>query len=115
MGFFRRPIITVASQRGTARAIFRESWVVGVKVYGRSPNILMEIKNTISDANIRAHLWPPMFRGRRSCCVNRLINQPWRVSRRLFIHREDGAGKKIHGRRRAMAIRGMPRSVGLRN
>lgn len=56
VGFFRRPIITVASQRGTARAMFRESWVVGVKVYGRRPSMLMEIKNTIKDANIRAHL-----------------------------------------------------------
>lgn len=56
VGFFRRPIITVASQRGTARAMFRESWVVGVKVYGRRPSILMEIRNTISDENIRAHL-----------------------------------------------------------
>lgn len=32
VGWFRIPIITVASQKGTARPIFRESWVVGVKV-----------------------------------------------------------------------------------
>lgn len=32
VGRFRSPIITVASQNGTASAIFRESWVVGVNV-----------------------------------------------------------------------------------
>ena len=32
VGWFRIPIITVASQRGTAKPIFRESWVVGVNV-----------------------------------------------------------------------------------
>lgn len=76
VGFFRSPMMTVISQRGTASAIFRESWVVGVNVYGRRPSMLMEIRNTIRDANMRAHLCPPMFRGRRSCCVNRLMNQP---------------------------------------
>lgn len=75
VGFSRNPIITVISQRGTARAMFKESCVVGVNVYGRSPNMLMEIKNTISDANIRAHVCPFIFSGRSSCCVNRLIDQ----------------------------------------
>lgn len=32
VGWFRIPIITVASQRGTAKAMLRESCVVGVKV-----------------------------------------------------------------------------------
>lgn len=31
-GWFRRPISTVASHRGRARAMFIDSWVVGVKV-----------------------------------------------------------------------------------
>lgn len=115
VGFFRNPMITVISQRGTASAMFRESWVVGVKVYGRRPSMLMEIRKTIREANIRAHLCPPMFSGRRSCWVNRLMNQLCRVNRRLLTHREDGAGKSVHGRRRARAIRGMPKSVGLKN
>lgn len=76
VGFFRNPIITVINQRGTASAMFRESWVVGVNVYGRRPSILIETKKTIKDVNIRAHLCPPIFSGRRSCWVNRLINQP---------------------------------------
>lgn len=32
VGWLRRPIITVASQRGTARPMFKDSCVVGVKV-----------------------------------------------------------------------------------
>ena len=32
VGWFRSPIITVASQRGTARPMLRDSWVVGVNV-----------------------------------------------------------------------------------
>lgn len=31
-GWFRMPKITVANHRGTAKAMFMESWVVGVKV-----------------------------------------------------------------------------------
>lgn len=56
----------MASQSGTARAILSESCVVGVKVYGRRPNMLSEIKKIIRDVNTRAHLWPPGFKGRRS-------------------------------------------------
>ena len=76
VGWFRIPIITVANQRGTARPMLRDSCVVGVNVYGSSPSMLRVIRKSISDVRIRAHLWPPGFRGRRSCCVNRLINQP---------------------------------------
>lgn len=32
VGWFRRPVSSVASQSGNARAIFIESWVVGVNV-----------------------------------------------------------------------------------
>lgn len=32
VGWFRIPITTVASQKGTASPRFRDSWVVGVKV-----------------------------------------------------------------------------------
>ncbi len=92
VGWFRIPMITVASQSGTAKPMLRDSCVVGVKVYGSSPSMLSVIRNNIRDAKIRAHLCPPVFRGRRSCWVNRLMNQPWRVSRRLFNHREDGVG-----------------------
>lgn len=67
VGWFRRPIRTVASQRGTASPIFSESCVVGVKVYGRRPSMLIERRKTIRDVRIRAHVWPPGFRGKRSC------------------------------------------------
>lgn len=32
VGWFRMPMITVASQRGKARPMLSDSWVVGVKV-----------------------------------------------------------------------------------
>ena len=32
VGWLRIPISTVASHSGTARAMFKDSWVVGVKV-----------------------------------------------------------------------------------
>lgn len=67
MGWLRIPIMTVASHKGTANPILRESCVVGVNVYGRRPSMLREIRKIISEANIKAHLWPPMLIGRRSC------------------------------------------------
>ena len=92
VGWFRIPIMTVASQNGTASPIFNESCVVGVKVYGRRPSRFSDKRKTINDVRIRAHLCPPGLRGRSSCCVKRLINQLWRVMRRLFSHRFDGEG-----------------------
>lgn len=63
VGWFRMPIITVASQSGTARPMFKDSCVVGVKVYGRRPSMLIVIRNTIKEVSISAHLCPPTFRG----------------------------------------------------
>lgn len=105
----RRPIRTVASQRGTAMPILRESCVVGVKVYGRRPSIFKEMRKIIREARMVAHLCPPGLIGSRSWEVKRLINQPCRVSRRLFFHRGEGVGKRVHGKSRAKAMRGMPR------
>lgn len=85
-------MITVASHSGTANPIFRDNWVVGVNVYGSSPSRFVVNKNSIRDVSIIAHLCPPTFSGRRSCCVNRLTNQPCRVRTRLFSHRDVGVG-----------------------
>lgn len=63
VGWFRMPMMMVASHRGTANAMLRDSCVVGVKVYGRRPRRLSVIKNTIKEARSRAHLWPAMFKG----------------------------------------------------
>lgn len=38
--------------------------------------MLREIKKIIREVNSVAHLCPPGFKGRRSCCVKRLMNQP---------------------------------------
>lgn len=55
-GWFRRPVSRVASHSGRARAMFIDSWVVGVKVYGRRPSRLMKRRRRIKDVNRRAHL-----------------------------------------------------------
>lgn len=56
VGWFRIPRITVESQRGIAIPRLRESWVVGVKVYGRRPRMLRVIINIIKDIRMVAHL-----------------------------------------------------------
>lgn len=73
------------------------------------------IKSSIRAVNRTAHLCPPRLMGSMSCCVKRLMNQPWRVKRRLFSHRLVGVGMSTHGRLSARAIKGIPRCVGLMN
>lgn len=63
VGWLSIPINTVVNQRGRANAIFRESWVVGVNVYGSRPRRLIVIRNSISAVRIEAHLCPPIFNG----------------------------------------------------
>ena len=115
VGWLRIPIITVASHRGTARPKFRDSWVVGVKVYGRRPNTFNEVRKTISVVNRTAHLCPHFFKGMRSWYTKRLITQDCRVRWRLFTHRAPGDGTKSHGKTSATAMRGIPKYVGLIN
>ena len=92
VGWFRIPMMTVANQRGTASPMFRDSWVVGVNVYGRRPSIFSVIRKIISDVKRVAHLCPPRLMGRSSCWVKRFMNQLWRVSRRQFSHRSVAVG-----------------------
>lgn len=47
--------------------------------------------------------------------MKRQTNQFCRVKSRLFSHREEGVGKRSQGNKRARAINGMPRYVGLIN
>jgi len=115
VGWFRIPMITVASHRGVAMPRFKESCVVGVKVYGSKPNKFRETRKIIKEASKVAHLCPSRFKGRRSCWVNRLINHAWRESKRLFNHRVEGAGNINQGREIARAARGIPRYEGLIN
>lgn len=76
VGWLCNPIITVASHKGVARPKFIESCVVGVNVYGIKPNIFKETRKIIKEIRIKAHLWPPLLTGKRSCCVKVLINIP---------------------------------------
>lgn len=115
MGWFRSPIITVASHRGMASPRFSDSWVVGVNVYGRRPSIFNERRKIIKEARSAAHLWPSGLRGRSSCWVKRWRKCPWRKSSRLLSHWWVAVGQSNQGRVRASAIRGIPRRVGLMN
>lgn len=66
--------------------------MVGVKVYGRSPSMLREMRKSIRDVSRAAHFWPGGLIGRKICWAKPLINQPWRLSSRLFNHRDVGLG-----------------------
>lgn len=112
---FRRPVSRVASHRGKARAMFMDSWVVGVNVYGRSPRRLIVRSMVISDVSIRAHLWPFLFNGIISCFVIRCRSHSWMVDSRLLIHRLPGDGNNRAGKSRDSRIRGMPSRWGLEN
>lgn len=108
-------MITVASHNGTANAIFIDSWVVGVKVYGSNPNILIVIRNKIREANNKAHLWPRMLTGSINWVVNQLINCVLAFVSRSFTHLGFGAGNSDHGRMIAKTISGIPSKIGLSN
>lgn len=98
----------MANHSGKAKAMFIDSWVVGVKVYGRRPIRLMDSNSRMREVSSRAHLWPVLFRGVISCFVIRLMTQSWRVERRLLIHRRPGVGKRRVGSRREGRISGIP-------
>lgn len=66
----------MASHSGTANPILSDSCVVGVKVYGSRPNMLVVIKKIINEASNSAHLCPSTFSGSINWFVNRLINHP---------------------------------------
>lgn len=74
--------------------------------------MLREMRKTIKEVRRRAHLCPGMFTGIKSSWANRPRNQFCRVRRRLLSQRSVGVGKRIQGRVRARAIRGIPRSTG---
>lgn len=114
-GWFRRPVRSVASHRGKARARFMDNWVVGVNVYGSSPRRLISSRKIIRDVRIRAHLCPFLWSGIISCFVIRLMNHSCRVDSRLVIHRLPGEGRRRAGNVIEIKIRGIPRKVGLEN
>ena len=58
VGWLRIPIMTVLSHRGTASAMFNDSCVVGVNVYGKRPSIFKETMKIIREVSIKAQLCP---------------------------------------------------------
>lgn len=113
--FFPMPMTTVASQNGTAKAMFMESWVVGVKVYGSNPNTLSTNRKNINDVSKSAHLWPSGLIGEKICRANWCTNQDWTSCSRVVKNRLSVGRSMTQGIARAMAIRGMPRRTGLAN
>lgn len=61
--------------------------MVGVNVYGSSPNRLIIKSMLISDVRIIDHLCPVLLIGVISCFVNKLIVHDCRVERRLVSQR----------------------------
>lgn len=114
-GLFRSPVSRVASQRGKAKAMLMDSWVVGVNVYGRSPRRLIVRSMVISDVNIRAHLWPLLLSGAISCFVIRCRSHVWMVDSRLLTHRLSREGNSRAGKSRDSRTRGTPNRQGLEN
>lgn len=74
-GLFRNPIITVAIHKGMAMLIFIESWVVGVKEYGRRPSKFVDEMNRINDISMRVQVWPCLLCSNIICLVISRINQ----------------------------------------
>lgn len=107
-GWLRSPVRMVASHRGKASAMFIDSWVVGVNVYGSKPSRLTNKRKIISDDRIRAHLCPGLFSGVINCLVISWRNHSWRVERRLVIQRPPGAGNSKTGKSRESRISGIP-------
>lgn len=102
-----KPFNTVASQSGIARAMFIESWVVGVNVYGRRPSVFIKI-SIVSKAMRRfVHVWPVRFNGVKICFAAPLMIhwKSWddRLGSRRFV-----VGISIIGNNTAGVIRGIP-------
>jgi hypothetical protein len=55
---WRKPRITVPAQSGIAIPRFIDSWVVGVKEYGKSPSRLVDPMKIMRDINIKDQVRP---------------------------------------------------------
>lgn len=105
----------MASHSGTASPKFKDSWVVGVNVYGNRPSRFMVIKNIIRAVNIRDQLCPLILIGSMSCFVNMLKNQAWVVESRLLSQWSVVLGNSNHGNNRAIVTKEVPNITGLIN
>lgn len=67
VGWFRIPINTVDSHIGTASAMFIDSCVVGVNVYGNRPRRFRNKSRSVRASRVDVHLWPGRLIGAMSC------------------------------------------------
>lgn len=69
----------------------------------------------IRDVRMRAHLWPGLFNGIRSCLVIVWMVHSCRVVRRLVSQRLLGMGSSMEGKSSDKRTSGIPRRYGLEN
>lgn len=115
VGWFRRPISTVASHIGMASPKFMDNCVVGVNVYGNNPSRFDVSNRAIRDVRVIDHWCPGWLIGSISCFVNRLVVHDWIVIRRLVIHRLFLVGNISAGISRLSVISGIPIFSGVEN
>uniref|UniRef100_A0A8D2J459 Uncharacterized protein n=1 Tax=Varanus komodoensis TaxID=61221 RepID=A0A8D2J459_VARKO len=69
----------------------------------------------IREVKTAAHLRPLVLRGNKSCLVNTIFNQDWRIVGRLLVSWALEVKVRVTGRLIANTIRGIPSSSGLAN
>lgn len=84
---WRKPRITVPAQRGMAIPRFIDSWVVGVKEWGKRPRRFVEPINMISEINISVQVCPFLLWIDIICLVVIRISHCWIETKRLLISR----------------------------
>jgi hypothetical protein len=81
-----KPRITAPAQSGIAIPRFIDSWVVGVKEYGKSPSRLVDPMKIISEISIKNKVHPLELCIIIICLVISLIPHCWRKASRLLIN-----------------------------
>ena len=115
VGCVRSPVSTVPSHSGKASVRVSESWVVGVKVYGSIPRILMVRISKISEVRIGVHLWVGEVDGGIRFLIMFLVSQRVIVVCRLGVSRFLGKVIRIRGYKRVIGSSETPRAVGIEN
>lgn len=89
-------MITAPAHSGIAIPMFIDSWVVGVKEWGRSPSRFVDPINRINEISIRDQVRPFELCIIIICFNTSWISHCWNETRRLLMSRL-GDGKRILG------------------
>lgn len=109
---WRKPKITVPAQRGMAIPRFIDSWVVGVKEWGKRPSRFVEPINIISEVSMSVQVCPFLLWIAIICFVVIRISHCWIETRRLLISRIV-VGNNILGNKMISTTIGSPSIVGV--